>query len=69
MAKQFVVTDEDGNISWSDKTESAETFKTLDAAGKRAKGLAKLSPGRTICVYELTAEVIAPVSGVRVTRV
>ncbi len=68
MAKQCVVTDEDGNISWSDKTEAAETFKTFAAAEKRAKGLAESTPGRTINIYSLAAEVMAPVSPVVVQR-
>lgn len=32
MAKQYVVTDEEGSISWNAKTESADTFKTFQAA-------------------------------------
>lgn len=64
----FVVTDEDGNISWSDKTEAAETFDSFKAAEKRAKGLAKFAPGRATHIYELAAEVIVPTMPVKTTR-
>lgn len=62
MAKQYVVTDENGEISWSAKTEASETFKTFATAEKRARALAESAPGRTISIYGLAAEVIAPVS-------
>jgi hypothetical protein len=68
MKTAFVVTDEEGNISWSDKTEAAETFPTFAAAEKRAKGLASLAPGQAIRVYALAAEVVVPTLPVRTTR-
>lgn len=58
---KYVVTDEDGCISWSGKTKAAESFKTFEAAEKRATELAKCSPGRPIGVYALAATVEAPV--------
>lgn len=61
-AKRYVVTDEDGNISWSAKTEASETFKGFAAAEKRAHEMAKFAPGQTISIYGLEGEVIAPVS-------
>lgn len=67
MTRQFVVIDENGEVSWSDKPEGAESFKTFDAAEKRAKDLAKTSPGETIGVYGLLASVTVPV-GAPVTR-
>ncbi len=67
MSKRFVVTDGEGNVSWSDKTEAAESFKTFDAAEKRAKDLAKTAPGETISVYALAAEVGSSVGPV-ITR-
>lgn len=68
MKTNFVVTDEDGNISWSDKTEAAESFDSFKAAEKRAKELAGLAPGQTIHIYELAAEVVVPTLPVRTTR-
>lgn len=58
----FVVTDEDGEISWSSTADQAETFTTFAAAEGRAKALAEAAPGRTIGIYSLVAEVVAAVS-------
>ncbi len=59
---KFVVTDEEGNVSWDATTEAPETFKTFATAQRRAKGLAILAPGCIINIYGLIAEVMAPVS-------
>ena len=61
-AKRYVVTDENGEISWSAKAEASETFKSFTTAEKRAHELAKTAPGQTISIYGLAGEVIAPVS-------
>lgn len=68
MKKQYVVTDENGNVSYKAEGEAAEKFGTFDAAKKRAEGLADLSPGFTICIYELTAEVRCAVSAPSTSR-
>lgn len=68
MKRQYVVTDHDGNISWSAETEAAETFSTFDAAKDRAEDLATDNPGETICIYELTAETCCAVSAATTAR-
>lgn len=62
MKTIYIVCDENGNTSYSDKTEAPESFATFRAAEKRAKELAATSPGETIGVFELVGEVIAPVT-------
>ncbi len=68
MKPLFVVTNADGEISWSAKTEAAETFKTFGAAAARAKALAQSEPGKPIRVYTLEAEIVAPIGPLKVTR-
>lgn len=62
MKREFVVTDEEGNISWNSKTEKPETFKTFKAAKARSVELANSAPGEKIRIYELTAETEASVN-------
>jgi hypothetical protein len=59
MRTEYVVTDHEGDISWSDKTEKPETFRTWKAATARAVALAKIIPGKTIGIYELVGETTA----------
>lgn len=69
--KRYVVCDEDGNVSWNPKTDSAQTFKKFrgpNGAEARAKELADCAPGQAIRIYEFTAEVIAPVKAAETSR-
>lgn len=59
--REFVVIDSDLAISWSRKTDSAESFSTYAAAEKRAKALAESEPGTVVGIYQLVAETTAPV--------
>lgn len=68
MPNKYVVTDEEGNVSWNDKTEKAESFKTFEAAKKRAANLAEYAPGREIGIYELVGRVSALVGPLKVSR-
>jgi len=60
MRQEYVVTDEDGNVSWNEKKEQAEFFKTNGAAEKRAAELAKDAPGQEIKIYGLVEIVSLP---------
>lgn len=55
MRREFVVTDEGGYVSTNVKTDNPEKFASFSAARKRAEELAHETPGREICIYELTA--------------
>lgn len=68
METKYVVLDVEGNTSYDPKGDFPEDFATFRAAEKRAKEIALTSPGETICIYELTAEVIAPVGKVESSR-
>jgi len=68
MARKFVVVDSEGNISWSDKTESGESFATQKAAEKRAAELAESSPGSTVGVYQRVSIATAPVGKVEIEK-
>jgi hypothetical protein len=61
MKREYVVCDEEGSISWDVTKDVPERFKTFKAAKTRAHELADLAPGKTIRIYELTAETVAPV--------
>lgn len=61
MKREFVVTDEDGNISWNSDKDAAETFRTFKSAKARSVALAECAPGQSIRIYELTAETTANV--------
>ena len=68
MEKEYVVIDEDGNVSYSLKDEAPEKFRTFKAARARAELLAKFNPGQPIRIYELTAEAFASVEPVETKR-
>ncbi len=68
MKREFVVADEAGNISWNANKEAPEKFKTFKSARARGEGLAKLAPGCTIRIYELTAEIVVPLKSVQTSR-
>lgn len=68
MNKEYVVLDEEGNVSFNDKTKRPEVFKSFKAAKKRSHVLATCAPGREIKIYELTAETIAPVKPAETSR-
>lgn len=68
MKTKFVVIEGDGSVSWSAKTDAAESFPTFAAAEKRAIELAKCEPGDKIGIYTLHAEVTAPVGKVTTTQ-
>lgn len=61
QVKAYVVVDEEGNMSWNDKTEKPENFVTFKTAEKRARELAEFAPGKPIKIYELMATAIVPV--------
>lgn len=68
MATEFVVTDEEGAISFDSKGEKNETFKTMKAASERARELAKTAPGASIRIYQMVAECKAAVSAPTITQ-
>jgi hypothetical protein len=68
MRREFVVTDGNGDVSFSAKTERAETFRTFKAARARAEELAASDPGEAIKIYELTAESVVPLKPVETSR-
>jgi hypothetical protein len=68
MRRNYIVITDRGDVSYSPKTDQPESFLHFLAAKARAASLAKLSPGETIRIYELTAEAIAPVQKVSVSR-
>ena len=68
MKHEFVVIDEDGNVSYSVSKDAPEKFRTFKAARARAEELAKYAPGRAIGIYELTAESIVPLKEVTTSR-
>lgn len=68
MKREFVVTTETGDVSYSTKTDGPETFRTFKAARARAEALAKLTPGEEFRIYELTAVAAAPVGKVETSR-
>lgn len=71
MKTEFVVTDHEGNVSYGfyDKRDAEpESFPTFAKAEKRAKELADCEPGKVIKIFELSAEVIAPVGDIKVSR-
>lgn len=65
---RFVVIDAEGNCSFSEKKEAPERFSTFAQAEKRARELADCDPGQLIGIYELAAEVEAPVGKTEVKR-
>jgi Lar family restriction alleviation protein len=68
MKSEYIVRDDDGNISWSEWPEGPESFKTFHAAERRAKELAALAPGKAIGIYELVAETTVPIGAVATGR-
>lgn len=71
MKTEFVVIDHDGNVSFGiiDKRDAEpESFPTFAKAEKRAKELAGYEPGKSIKIFELTGEVIAPVGPIKSFR-
>lgn len=60
MSKFFVI-DENGFTSFSEKAEAAESFKTLEAANRRARRLAADVPGKHILVARAVLTVTCPV--------
>lgn len=64
MKRRFVVIDQEGNVSWNEKTEKGENFSTFKAARKRAEEIAASEPGGVVSVYELTAESLCAVAPV-----
>lgn len=68
MKRKYVVIDEQGNVSWKMKPEGPESFRSWDAAKKRAEALAELSPGETIEIYELIGEASCEVKPVVTSR-
>ncbi len=68
MKTRYVVTDREGNISFSTKTNLAECFHTWGAAEKRAREIADLDRGYTIRIFKLCAEVEAPVGEISIKR-
>jgi hypothetical protein len=68
MKTEYIVYDETGHVSYSDKVEEPERFKTFAAAEKRAKELAKDAPGQPIRIYELVAETVVPTGAAETGR-
>lgn len=66
-SKEFFVVGPDNLTSWSDKTESAERFKSIEAATKRAKELAECEPGEEFVVCQVVRRVACPVGKPAVT--
>lgn len=69
MKREYVVTDQDGNVSYDDDdAERPQKFRSFKAAKARAEELAKLAPGEIISIYELTATTLCSVSAPSVSR-
>lgn len=68
MKQEFVVVNEEGNLSWSVEKDATERFRSFKAAKARAEELAGLAPGEPIRIYELTAESIAAVGKIETHR-
>lgn len=68
MKREFVVVDENGNISYGTKADAPEKFRSFAAAKTRAEELALCAPGETIKVYELTAESLCMVAPAETKR-
>jgi hypothetical protein len=71
MKAEFVVIDSDGNVSYGmvNKNDAEpEQFGTFAKAEKRAKELATCEPGKSIKIFELAGEVIAPIGKIETFR-
>lgn len=68
MKQHFVVCDEIGNTSYSEKNTTPERFNKFETAKKRAEGLAKQSPGIEIYIYEAVAFAKTPVGKTETSR-
>jgi hypothetical protein len=60
--REYFVIDGTGHVSFSIKDEEPESFDTLDAAKRRARGLAKSEPGHTVVITQSVAYVTCEVS-------
>ncbi len=58
----FVVTDEEGSISWDSKMNSPQLFQTFAAAKKRSVELAECAPGQPIRIFKMVAVTKAAIS-------
>lgn len=68
MKREFVVTNGEGDISWSAKSDKAEKFSTWKAAKARASEIAQSEPGSTVSIYELTAQTTCAVAAPETSR-
>jgi hypothetical protein len=68
METRYIVCDGRGYRSVSENTEKNETFATFRSAERRAKQLARESPGETVLICEVTAECVCRVSTPETSR-
>lgn len=68
MKQRWFVVDNDGNMSWSEKLEGPESFKSYKAAEKRARELAEVFPGEDITIATTIATVGAAVGAIKVKK-
>ena len=68
MKREFVVIDENGNVSYDTKEDQPESFRSFKAARARAEGIAASAPGQSIKIFELTAESLVPIKPVVTSR-
>lgn len=66
---KWVVITEGGNTSWSEETDAAESFPSVEAAVERATQLGRASPGETFGIYQLVVGVKVPIGDPVVTPV
>ena len=59
---EYFVIDPEGHTSWSDDDDGPERFKTMLAALRRAKKLARLTPGKVFLVAEARQGVVSPIA-------
>ncbi|MEJ0012795.1 MAG: hypothetical protein WDM94_09255 [Bauldia sp.] len=64
----WFVIDGEGNTSFSEKTDKAESWTSESAAIKRASAIAAAEPGRVVRVCRAVAEVTAPIGKPTTTR-
>jgi len=71
MTKQFYVIDGENNTIWQGKEndDAPQTFKSFDAAEKRAKEAAGYEPGTAFKIVQVVATVACPVQPAKTTKV
>lgn len=66
-SREYFVIDGEGFVSFDGNEHEPQAFATLNAAQKRARGLAKSEPGRTVVIAQSVAYVTCEVSPPKVS--